>query len=75
MTVGKRNLACDEYPQAVDILADACQLLAVKYGEQGDKLAEYYYYYGKALLELARVENGVLGIALDSGMYYFNMRS
>ena len=67
LNAGKRNLLCDEYPQAVESLADACQLLAEKYGEEGNELAESYYYYGRALLELARMENGVLGNALDGG--------
>lgn len=68
LNTGKRNLACDEYPQAVEALAEACQLLSFKYGEEADELAESYYYYGKALLELARMENGVLGNALDGGV-------
>lgn len=67
LNAGKRNLACDEFPQAVESLADACQLLAEKYGEEGNDLAESYFYYGRALLELARMENGVLGNALDGG--------
>lgn len=71
LNAGKRNLACDEYPQAVESLADACQLLAEKHGEEGDELAEAYFYYGRALLELARMENGVLGNALDGGNNLF----
>lgn len=64
-------MACDEYPQAVDALAEACQLLASKYGEEGAELADAYYYYGRALLDLARMENGVLGNALDGGIYVY----
>jgi hypothetical protein len=36
-----------------------------KYGEFDPQCAEIYYYYGRALLELARVENTVLGNALN----------
>lgn len=64
---GKRRLACEEFPQAVEALAEACELLSAKHGEEADELAEPYYYYGRALLELARLENGVLGNALDGG--------
>lgn len=60
-------MACEEYPQAVEALAEACELLSVKFGDSADELAEPYYYYGRALLELARLENGVLGNALDGG--------
>merc|ERR1719450_420249 len=34
-------------------------------GEMAAEWAEAYFYYGKALLELSRVESGVLGNALD----------
>merc|ERR1711974_494817 len=34
-------------------------------GEMATECAEAYFYYGKAFLELSRVESGVLGNALD----------
>jgi len=38
---------------------------SAKFGEMNENCAEIYFYYGKALLELARVENTVLGNALN----------
>lgn len=46
---------------ASSALAQACQLLAEKYGDTGDELGEAYLLYGRALLGLAREEAGVLG--------------
>lgn len=62
---GKRNIVCGEIPQAVNQLQEACRLLAAKYGETADECGEAYFLYGKALLEMARVESGVLGNALQ----------
>merc|ERR1711936_621335 len=41
------------------------ELLSAAFGETGKEYAESYYYYGKALLEMSRLESGVLGNALD----------
>merc|ERR1712096_183838 len=46
-------------------LALSCELLSTQFGETAKECAESYYYYGKALLELSRLESGVLGNALD----------
>lgn len=62
---GKRHLRVGDDPEAVSTLALACELLAKQFGETNIECGEAYFYYGKALLEMARLENGVLGHALD----------
>ncbi|KAK7100670.1 hypothetical protein V1264_023581 [Littorina saxatilis] len=62
---GKRNMVCQEIPTAVQQFQDACQLLSGAYGEMAKECADAYFQYGSALLELARMEQGVLGNALD----------
>jgi len=62
---GKRHLLCKDIPAAVSSLADACKLMARECGEKAPECGEAYYFYGKALLELARLENLVLGNALS----------
>ncbi|XP_020298680.1 nuclear autoantigenic sperm protein [Pseudomyrmex gracilis] len=58
---GKRHLLVRDYNLAVVVLAQACELLAQEHGETGDEMGELYLLYGRALLELAREEAGVLG--------------
>merc|ERR1712038_12492 len=62
---GKRNMLCGEVPQAVSQLQEACRILAAKYGDTADECGEAYLSYGTALLDLSRMESGVLGNALD----------
>lgn len=62
---GKRNLLVGDAPSAVTSFQEACEILAAKYGETSEQCAESYYNYGNALLELGRMESGVLGNALD----------
>jgi len=62
---GKRNLLCKDIPAAVCSLAEACEVLSAECGEKAPECGEAYYYYGKALLEMARLENLVLGNALS----------
>merc|ERR1712141_41267 len=62
---GKRNMMCGETPEAVTQLQEACRLLAKKYGETADECGEAYLAYGTALLDLSRMESGVLGNALE----------
>lgn len=61
---GKRNILCGEISQAVTQLQDACRILAREFGELADECADSYLWYGKALLELFRMEGGVLGDAI-----------
>ena len=65
LTTGKRHLLVKDIPAAVSEFAQACELLSATFGETGKECAESYYYYGKALLEMSRLESGVLGNALD----------
>ena len=46
-------------------IGEACKVFSGKYGELDPQCAEVYFFYGRALLELARVENTVLGNALN----------
>merc|ERR1719342_1691843 len=63
---GKRDLLVSAIPDAVSNFSKCCEMLVTLKGEMGVECAEAYLYYGKALLEMSRVESGVLGNALDS---------
>merc|ERR1719411_678500 len=65
LSQGKRYLMALDVPEAVSTLAVACELLAKQFGETHVECAEAYYFYGKALLEMSRLESDVLGNALD----------
>merc|ERR1711915_1168966 len=65
IAVGKRDLLLSNIPDAVSSLAQACEMLSKQFGETDKECAEGYFYYGKALLELTRMESGVLGNALE----------
>lgn len=56
-----------DYVSAVGSLEKACKLYAEAYGETANECGESYLSYGKALLELFRLETGVLGHALQGG--------
>jgi len=62
---GKELLAAGKIPAAVEELSEASQFLAKEFGETAEECGSAYLYYGKALLELARLENKVLGNALE----------
>jgi len=62
---GKKNLFLNKYDESVNNIGEACKIYSAKFGEFDSNCAELYFYYGRALLELARVENTVLGNALN----------
>ncbi|XP_076441257.1 protein HGV2-like [Babylonia areolata] len=62
---GKRNLICQEIPTAVQQFQDACQILSSAFGEMAKECAGAYFNYGSALLDLSRMEQDVLGNALE----------
>merc|ERR1711953_486275 len=58
---GKRHLLVQDISSAVTSLGEACELLAEEFGDKAPECAEAYFYYGKSLLEMFRLEAGVLG--------------
>lgn len=62
---GKKFLLLNKFDEAVSNFDDSCKIFSRKYGELNIECADLYFFYGKALLELARVENTVLGNALN----------
>ncbi|XP_034874586.1 nuclear autoantigenic sperm protein isoform X3 [Mirounga leonina] len=63
--LGQKHLVMGDIPAAVNAFQEAASLLGKKYGETANECGEAFFYYGKSLLELARMENGVLGNALE----------
>jgi len=63
---GKRNLVVNDIKPAVESLEKACALFGEKFGETANECGEAYYFYGSALLELARLETGVIGVGEDT---------
>ncbi|XP_055359825.1 histone-binding protein N1/N2-like isoform X4 [Betta splendens] len=62
---GKKHLVMGKVVEAVSSLQEACGMLAKKYGDTADECGEAFFWCGKALLDLARMENSVLGNALE----------
>jgi len=60
LAAGKRNLLINDVSGAVSSFAEACKMMGEIYGETAAECGEAFFYYGKALLEMARMENGVL---------------
>ncbi|RXW23044.1 hypothetical protein EST38_g2820 [Candolleomyces aberdarensis] len=57
----KRAFALRKYEQAVELYGTALELLTKEAGEDAPETADLYFSYGKALLENAIAQNGVLG--------------
>ncbi|KAJ8392509.1 hypothetical protein AAFF_G00073870 [Aldrovandia affinis] len=62
---GNRHLVMGDVVSAVNVFQEACGMLAEKYGDTADQCGEAFFLCGKSLLELARMENTVLGNALE----------
>ena len=62
---GKRDLLVGDVSEALSNLASSCEIFAKLKGETALECAEPYFYYGKALLEMSRMESSVLGNALE----------
>ncbi|KAM9690155.1 LOW QUALITY PROTEIN: nuclear autoantigenic sperm protein-like [Dama dama] len=63
--LGQKHLVMGDIPAAVHAFQEAASLLGKKYGETANECGEAFFFNGKSLLELARMENGVLGNALE----------
>jgi len=64
MSDGKRNYMCNQPHLALDCFVELCEKMSKLYGQESEKCVDAYLYYGKTLLEIARLENGVLGHAI-----------
>ncbi|XP_077573909.1 nuclear autoantigenic sperm protein-like isoform X2 [Stigmatopora nigra] len=62
---GNRHLVMGDVVSAVPVFQEACGMLAARYGDTADECGEAFFLCGKSLLELARMENTVLGNALE----------
>lgn len=65
LAAGKRNLLVQDLTAAVSSLGQACEMLGKHFGETAKECGEPYFLYGKALLDLARAEAGVIDNGLE----------
>lgn len=71
LAAGKRNLLVQDLTAAVSSLGQACEMLGKHFGETAKECGEPYFLYGKALLDLARAEAGVIDNGLEGGKTVF----
>merc|ERR1739838_140153 len=62
---GKRHLLVNDIKASVEALQEACRMLAEQHGETSPEVGDAYFYYGRAPLEMARMESDVLGLAME----------
>merc|ERR1712055_506466 len=65
LELGQDSLLLKEIPRAVCELSEASEILSKKFGDKGDECAVTLLYYGKALLELSKIESAVISNALE----------
>ncbi len=64
---GKRNHLVGDYQSAADCLSECCAIFGKYYGEAAIECGEPLLIYGKSLLELARIESGVIDDGVKGG--------
>merc|ERR1712029_1334783 len=52
-------------PEALDDLSEACEIFAKTHGVNAEVCAEPFFFYGKALLKMSKIESAVLGNAFE----------
>jgi len=60
-----RDFDCSTVAEAVEELSEVCRVFAACHGEVAEECAEPYFHYGRALLELTKLESSVLANALE----------
>merc|ERR1712055_625139 len=65
LELGRDSLLLKEIPRAVCELSEASEILSKKFGDKADECAVTLLYYGKALLELSKIESAVISNALE----------
>lgn len=66
-SAGKRHHLVGDFQSAADSLSESCAIYSKHYGDMGIECAEPLLFYGKSLLELSRVESGVIDNGLKGG--------